>query len=108
MSEMSRRDVLRRLALTLTATGVLDRVAGQEVHLLAGAVGKRRGLHAEGPVGTRVPRTFERLTDLIIPVENGAPRTLRSQRAMDRSDGQRKRAVETDLHDRAGPGSTRR
>ena len=35
MSDISRRDVLRRLALTLTAAGVVDRVAAQEVHLLA-------------------------------------------------------------------------
>jgi gluconate 2-dehydrogenase subunit 3-like protein len=76
MSDISRRDVLRRLALALTATGTLDRVSAQEVHHLA-AQGQGRG-------GAYVPRTFsdqefrtlERLTDLIIPVENGAPGAL--------------------------------
>jgi len=72
MSEISRRDVLRRLALTLAAAGVVDRVAGQEVHALArqsaaGAPYTPKGLTAHEY------RTLERLTDLIIPVENGAP-----------------------------------
>ena len=35
MSELSRRDVLRRLALALTAAGTLDRVSAQEVHQMA-------------------------------------------------------------------------
>ena len=34
MSEITRRDVLRRLGATLMATGVLDRVSAQEVHHL--------------------------------------------------------------------------
>ena len=72
MSDISRRDVLRRLALTLTATGLIDRVAAEEVHVMAA--------QAAGG-GTYTPKTFsaaqykalERLTDIIIPVENGAP-----------------------------------
>ena len=32
MSEITRRDVLRRLAVALTAAGFVDRVAAQEVH----------------------------------------------------------------------------
>ena len=71
MSDISRRDALRRLALALTAAGTLDRVSAQEVHQLA----------AQGPAGGYVPRAFtdrefrtlQRLSDLIIPVENGAP-----------------------------------
>ena len=35
MSEITRRDVLRRLGLTLMATGALDRVSAQEIHHLA-------------------------------------------------------------------------
>jgi gluconate 2-dehydrogenase gamma chain len=77
MSEISRRDALRRLALALTAAGGLDRVAAQEVHHIAAASQSASG-------GTYAPRTFtpqqyrtlERLTDLIIPVENGAPGAL--------------------------------
>jgi hypothetical protein len=74
MSEISRRDALRRLALALTAAGTLDRVSAQEVHHLAA--------RSQAPGGAGyVPltftaheyRTLERLTDLIIPVENGSP-----------------------------------
>jgi hypothetical protein len=72
MSDISRRDALRRLALAFTAAGTLDRVSAQAVHQMAA--------HAQGPAGyTPVTftahqfRTLERLTDLIIPVENGAP-----------------------------------
>ena len=71
---MSRRDALRRLGLVLMATGALDRVAAQEVHDLV--IGE-----AQAGAGPSTPKSFtpaefqtlERLTDLIIPVENGAP-----------------------------------
>lgn len=74
MSDLSRRDVLRRLALVLTASGTLDRVSGREIHQIASG----------GGVSNYVPRildeheyrTLERLTDLIVPVENGAPGAL--------------------------------
>jgi gluconate 2-dehydrogenase subunit 3-like protein len=72
MSEISRRDVLRRLALALTATGVVDRVAGQEVHLLAWQSASG-GAYTPKGLSAHEYRTLERLTDLIIPVENGAP-----------------------------------
>ena len=75
MSEITRRDVLRRIALTLTAAGSIDRLAAQEVHHMAAA-------RSSG--GAYAPRSFtpeqfallERLTDLIVPVENGAPGAL--------------------------------
>ena len=35
MSDISRRDVLRRLALAMLAAGVVDRVSAQEVHQMA-------------------------------------------------------------------------
>ena len=75
MSEISRRDALRRLGLALMATGTLDRVAAQEVHYLAAQA------QAAGPAGpmSYTPaelKTLERLTDLIIPVENGKPGAL--------------------------------
>jgi gluconate 2-dehydrogenase gamma chain len=74
MSEITRRDVLRRLALALTATGFVDRVAAQEVHQMTLQASTAAG-------GGYTPRaltaheysTLERLTDLIVPVENGAP-----------------------------------
>ena len=71
---LSRRDALRRLGLALMAAGALDRVSAAEVHQLA-----------TGPAGAPFTpkaltaaefKTLERLTDLIIPVENGAPGAL--------------------------------
>jgi gluconate 2-dehydrogenase gamma chain len=73
MSEVSRRDVLRRVGLALVATGLVDRVAGGEVHGLV------RDSQVEGSPSTLRAftadefRTLERLTDLIIPVEDGRP-----------------------------------
>ena len=77
MSEISRRDALRRVALTFMATGLVDRVAAGEVHAMTSQASAATG-------GTYTPKTFtaaqyrtlERLTDLIIPVENGAPGAL--------------------------------
>ena len=77
MSEISRRDALRRVALTFMATGLVDRVAAGEVHAMTSQASAATG-------GTYTPKTFtaaqfrtlERLADLIIPVENGAPGAL--------------------------------
>lgn len=74
MSEISRRDAVRRLGLALLASGTLDRVAAQEVHHLT-------ALAQAGATSAYTPKTFtkkqfatlERLTDLIIPVEEGKP-----------------------------------
>jgi hypothetical protein len=71
MSEISRRDVLRRLALTLTATGLIDRVAAEEVHLMA-AQAAGSGTYAPKTFSAAQYQTLERLTDIIIPVEHGA------------------------------------
>jgi len=77
MSEITRRDVLRRLALTLTAAGFLDRVAAQEVHhMTAMAQAIAGGAYTPVTFTAQDYRTLERLTDLIIPVENGAPGAL--------------------------------
>jgi gluconate 2-dehydrogenase gamma chain len=74
MSEISRRDALRRLGVALMATGALDRVAAEEIHHLAAEAQAAAG----GPYTPKTftgdeYRTLERLTDLIIPVENGKP-----------------------------------
>lgn len=74
MSDITRRDALRRLALALTAAGVVDRVAAQEVHQLTSqAQGATGGAYTPKGLTPHNYRTLERLTDLIIPVENGAP-----------------------------------
>ena len=76
MSEVSRRDVLRRLAAALTAAGTLDRVSAQEVHHLAAQAQGSNGPYRPRTLTEHQFRTLERLTDLIIPVENGAPGAL--------------------------------
>lgn len=74
MSEISRRDALRRLALALTTAGVVDRVAAQEVHQMASqASSASGGAYKPQALSPHEYQTLERLTDLIIPVENGAP-----------------------------------
>lgn len=77
MSEISRRDAVRRLAMVLAGTGALDAVGAQTIHALAAEAQAASG-------GTYAPKTFtpaqfrllERLTDLIIPVEDGKPGAL--------------------------------
>jgi gluconate 2-dehydrogenase gamma chain len=73
MSEITRRDVLRRLGATLMATGVLDRVSAQEVHHLATAQLSSTGTYTPKALSDHEYKTLVRLTDLIIPVENGKP-----------------------------------
>jgi len=74
MSEITRRDVLRRLGLTLMATGVLDRVSAQEVHHLAlTAQASNGGSYAPKALTAHEYQTLVRLTDVIIPAENGKP-----------------------------------
>lgn len=74
MSELSRRDVLRRLALTIVSAGVVDRVSAQEVHQMASMTAAATGgAYTPTALSAHEYRTLERLTDFIIPVENGAP-----------------------------------
>jgi gluconate 2-dehydrogenase gamma chain len=74
MSEITRRDVLRRLGLVLVTTGFVDRVSAQEVHQMASqAQAATGGAYTPVSLTPHEYRTLERLTDLIIPVENGAP-----------------------------------
>jgi gluconate 2-dehydrogenase gamma chain len=72
MSDISRRDAVRRLALGLLATGVLDRASAEEVHQMA-AQAAAGGVYTPTTLTADEYRTLEALTDLIIPVENGAP-----------------------------------
>jgi hypothetical protein len=74
MSELTRRDVLRRLGVTLMATGALDRVSAQEVHHLAlTAQASNGGSYSPKALTDHEYRTLVQLTDFIIPVENGKP-----------------------------------
>ena len=77
MSDISRRDALRRLGLAVMATGALDRVAAQEVHhMTAEAQAAAAGPYTPKSFTASEFRTLERLTDLIVPIENGAPGAL--------------------------------
>jgi hypothetical protein len=77
MSEITRRDVVRRLGLALLASGTIDRLAAQEVHHLAmAAQAGTGGAYAPKSFTASEFKTLERLTDLIIPVENGRPGAL--------------------------------
>jgi gluconate 2-dehydrogenase gamma chain len=77
MCDISRRDALRRLGLVLAATGFVDRAAAQEVHRMAGeARAAAGGMYSPKALSAHDYKTLERLTDLIIPVENGAPGAL--------------------------------
>jgi gluconate 2-dehydrogenase gamma chain len=74
MSDISRRDALRRIALALAATGVVDRASAQEVHqMTAAAQAPGGGGYTPRMLDAHQYRTLERLTDHLIPVENGAP-----------------------------------
>jgi hypothetical protein len=74
MSDISRRDALRRLGLVLATTGFVDRLAAQEVHQMAGeARAAAGGMYSPKAFSAHGYKTLERMTDLIIPVENGAP-----------------------------------
>ena len=74
MSEITRRDAVRRLGLALMASGALDRAAAQEVHhLTAQAQASGGGTYRPGSFTAHEFSTLERLTDLIVPTENGRP-----------------------------------
>jgi gluconate 2-dehydrogenase gamma chain len=74
MSDISRRDVLRRLGLALMATGTLDRVSAREIHHMAlASQTPPAGGYAPKALNDHEYRTLVRLTDLIIPVEDGKP-----------------------------------
>ena len=74
MSDISRRDVLRRIGLVLMASGAIDRVSAQEVHHLAlSAQTTGGGAYTPKAFNDHEYRTLEKLTDVIVPIENGKP-----------------------------------
>src|SRR4026207_827679 len=74
MSDISRRDVLRRLGLALMATGAPGRGSAAEVHPMARASQTPAGGgYSPKALNDHEYRTLVRLTDLIIPVEEGKP-----------------------------------
>ena len=77
---VSRRDVIRTIALALTGAGILDRTSAQEVHRAADAA-KAGGEYAPQALNQHEYATVRRLAESIIPaddvsgsaVEAGAP-----------------------------------
>ena len=72
-NDLTRRDALRRLGLALMAAGTLDRLSAEEVHHIAGSGQAAAGPYTPTALTQTEFATLERLTDLIIPIENGAP-----------------------------------
>ena len=110
MSDISRRDALRRLGLVLMATGFVDRVAAQEVHQMAGAGAgcRRRHVHAQGALRARLQDARAPHRPDHSGRERRAGRSRSRRRGLDRHDGQRERPAEGHLHEGPRPGSTRR
>jgi gluconate 2-dehydrogenase subunit 3-like protein len=71
MSDLTRRDVLQRLALAIAAAGSIDPVDAREAHLAAHqAAAATGGKYAPKALSTHEFATLERLTDLIIPSDD--------------------------------------
>jgi gluconate 2-dehydrogenase gamma chain len=71
MSDISRRQALNQLAAAFVAAGVVDRVAARDLHAAvqeAAAAGLRTG----NALSSQQFRTLDRLTDLILPADQGS------------------------------------
>jgi hypothetical protein len=75
MSDLTRRQVLGRLAAAFAGSAVIDPVLAGMAHAL---VGQTPGAYTPAALSAAEFRTLERLTDLIIPVENGRPGALQA------------------------------
>ena len=74
MSDISRRDAVRALAMAIVSAGLVDKLAAQEVHQMVGqAAAAAGGAYTPTAFSAHEYQTLERLTDLIIPVDHGAP-----------------------------------
>jgi len=71
MSEISRRDVLQRLALAIAAAGTIDALDAREAHAaVRQAAAATGGKYAPKALSAHEFATLERLTDLIIPADD--------------------------------------
>lgn len=77
MSELSRRDLLRAVGATLLAAGAVETADAQQVHRMTRkARAASAGAYRPKVLTAHEYGTLERLTDLIIPVEDGRPGAL--------------------------------
>jgi len=71
MSEITRRDVLQRLALAIAAAGAIDTLDAHEAHVAAHqAAAATGGTYAPKALSAHEFATLERLTDLILPADD--------------------------------------
>jgi gluconate 2-dehydrogenase subunit 3-like protein len=71
MSDITRRDVLQRLALAIAAAGTIDTVDAHEAHLAARqAAAAAGGKYSPKALSAHEFATLERLTDLIVPADD--------------------------------------
>jgi hypothetical protein len=77
MSDITRRDAVRRLGLVLMTTGLIDRISAEELHQMTGAAAAGAA-YTPKALSAQAYKTLERLTDLIIPVEGGKPGAVAS------------------------------
>jgi gluconate 2-dehydrogenase subunit 3-like protein len=75
MSEITRRQAIGQLAAAFAAGVAVDHWLATELHAQLRSAGATSGPKALSP---QQFRTLERLTDLIIPVENGKPGALQA------------------------------
>src|SRR4029453_495643 len=73
MSEITRRDLLGRLAAAFVAGASIDHLLAQAAHHLVQQSTAGGGPSTPKALSLSEFRTLERLTDLIIPIENGKP-----------------------------------
>ena len=78
--KVSRRDALRTLAAAIAAAGTFDRLLAEQVHqMVAQSAASAGGTYAPVALSPHEFRTVDRLADLIVPVENGAPGALQAE-----------------------------
>jgi gluconate 2-dehydrogenase gamma chain len=77
MCEITRREALGRVALTVATLGAVDRAAAHEVHRMAAqAASDAGGIYTPSALSAHEYATLKRLADLVIPVEDGRPGAL--------------------------------
>ena len=76
MSEFSRRDLLRKVALAVVSAEAVDAQDGHQVHEMAAAGAVKSGSYQPKALTAPQYATLERLTDLIIPPEGKSPGAL--------------------------------
>jgi hypothetical protein len=71
MSDLTRRDVLQRLALAIAAAGAIDTLDAREAHDAASeAAAASGGRYVPHALSSHEFATLERLTDLIVPADD--------------------------------------